>query len=418
MRVAWLGPVGDVGGVPTMGALLLKGALDQGVEVDFFALEDTSVPSSLLEHPLLRVVRTPTWWRWGKWYSRNPMMSFASSMIARPQAHRKLCGMIREEHKKRPYDCLFQFSQIELFKLGEWAGELPPIVVFPCVHAYGELHWHRIESAYARQSEGSLMHYVVRAMLMYRSRVQRRDLRKPRLIMGLSKRFNQLLAQDYKLPPERLVVSYHPIGTAGAPLSPNPEPGQHVEPIKLLYVSRISVRKGVEQIIELSKRLDDLHGHIEIQVIGNRSQWSDYTSHLKELNPRVARRLGGIRHAEMQALYDGGDILLLPSMYEPGGLVVGEALSRGMCVVASDEVGSAEAVAPGCCTLFPAGDMDAFERVTREMIARRRAERPQLRKLASAEAVRLFEPSKAAAELVAVFECAKDGRPFAMPQAV
>src|ERR1700761_9147901 len=145
MRVAWLGPVGDVGGVPTMGALLLEGVLKEGVEVDFFAPEETSVPQSLLGHPGLRVIRTPTWWRWGKWYSRNPMMSFASSMIARPQAHRRLCGMVREEHARKPYDCLFQFSQIELFKLGDWAKELPPIVVFPCVHAHGELHWHRIE---------------------------------------------------------------------------------------------------------------------------------------------------------------------------------------------------------------------------------------------------------------------------------
>jgi glycosyltransferase involved in cell wall biosynthesis len=418
MRVAWLGPVGDVGGVPTMGALLLEGALKEGVEVDFFAPEDTSLPKSLLGHPGLRVVRTPTWWRWGKWYSRNPMMSFASSMIARPQAHRRLCGMVREEHARKPYDCLFQFSQIELFKLGAWAKELPPIVVFPCVHAYGELHWHRIESAYARQSEGSLMHYVVRAMLAYRSSVQRRDLRKPRLIIGLSKRFNELLAKDYSLPPERLVVNYHPIGTAGAPLGPERTTGQNTEPIKLLYVSRISVRKGVEQIIELSKRLDDLHGQVEMQIIGNRSQWSDYTGHLNELNPRIARRLGGIRHAEMQELYDNGDILLLPSMYEPGGLVVGEALSRGMCVVASDEVGSAEAVAPGCCTLFPAGDLDAFERATREMIARRRKDRPELRKLASTEAVRLFEPEKAASELVAVFQRAQVSNAAAMQHAV
>jgi glycosyltransferase involved in cell wall biosynthesis len=418
MRVAWLGPVGDVGGVPTMGALLLEGALKEGVEVDFFAPEDTSVPVALLEHPGLRVIRTPTWWRWGKWYSRKPMMSFASSMIARPQAHRRLCEMVREEHTKKAYDCLFQFSQIELFKLGDWAKELPPIVVFPCVHAYGELHWHRIESHYARQSEGSLMHYLVRAMLIYRSSVQRRDLRKPKLIMGLSKRFNELMVKDYSLPPERLVVSYHPISTAGAPLGPERDETPGTQPIKLLYVSRISVRKGVEQIIELSKRLDDLQGQIEIQIIGNRSQWSDYTGHLKELNPRTARRLGGIRHAEMQALYDGGDILLLPSMYEPGGLVVGEALSRGMCVVASDEVGSAEAVAAGCCTLFPAGDMDAFERVTREMIARRSRDRRELRKLASSEAVRLFEPDKAASELVAVFERAKESSPVAYPQAV
>jgi glycosyltransferase involved in cell wall biosynthesis len=60
--------------------------------------------------------------------------------------------------------------------------------------------------------------------------------------------------------------------------------------------------------------------------------------------------------AEMQR----SDILLVPSRYEPGGIVVGEALACGMIVVASDEVGSAENLPINVCKRFPAGDRNAF----------------------------------------------------------
>ena len=404
MRVAWLGPVGDVGGGATLGALVLECALKGGIEVDLFVQEDTVVPNHLLQNPRLRVMRAPTWWRWGKWYSRHPMIAFVSSMIARPQVHKRLCDTICSAHASRPYDCLFQNSQIELFNLRKRASELPPIVVYPGVHAFGELRWHRLESAYARQSEGLLMHYSVRAMLMYRSYVQRRDVRTPVLILGLSKRFNELLARDYDLPLERLMVIYHPIGSAGEPLASLEDEATLQKPMKLLYVSRISVRKGVDQLIELTKRLDDLHGEIEILVIGDRTMWSDYTAHLKDLNPRIARRVGSLKHGEMRALYDASDILLLPSMYEPGGLVVGEALSRGMSIVASDEVGSAEPIDPACCTRFPVGDIDAFERCTREAIVQRRAKLIQLRQLALLESSRHFAPSVIEPQLIAALE--------------
>ena len=400
MRIAWLGPAtGDNGGVPALGALLLEGALQESVEIDLFTTED-SIPSDLLEKSNLTIIRTSTWWRWGKWYSRQPMISFLSGMIARTQAHGNLCDMILERHRAKPYDCIFQISQCELFKIARLLNELPPIVVFPFVHAAGELRWHRREIAYARLSEPLIMHFAVRLMLRFRSKVQRFQMQKPAMIMGLSKRFNDLLRHDYGIPPERLKVLYHPIRTACSDVQEAPDADIPPSPMKLLFVSRISVRKGFDQIVELSKRLDDLHGKIQIDVIGGRTQWSDYTGHLKELNPRIARYLGSIHHWAMYAIYDGEDILLVPSMYEPGGLVVGEALSRGVSVVASDEVGSAEPISPQCCRRFPAGDVNAFEAATRKLIEEIRRDRVRFRGLARAQAKTHFSPQTVSSRLI------------------
>jgi glycosyltransferase involved in cell wall biosynthesis len=386
-----------------MGATLLEEILANGVEVDFYTHDmPESLPPRFLTMPGLRLRRSPQRWQYDRWYSRNPYMAFLTSTVARTRAHKRLCRMIIEENRRRPYDLIFQLSQTELFTLGRHRAELPPIIVYPCTHAAGELYWHHRESKYALQVESSLMHYATRAFLLARSEIQKRELRKPAFVLGMSQRFNRLVSRDYGVAPSRLGVLYHPIPTAGVPLPPaNPTAGRK---LVLLYIARISVRKGVEQIIELSKRLDDLADQVEIRVIGDRTQWSDYRGHLKELNPRTAHYLGGMGHGDTMRAYAAGDILLLPSMYEPGGIVVGEALSRGVCVVASDEVGSAEVVSEDCCRQFPAGDMDGFERATRKLIADVRADQCNLRQRAALQSVEHFAPPKIARDLLQHFE--------------
>ena len=400
MRIAWLGEARDGGGVPGMGALLLEGLLDLGVLIDYYttdAMDD--LPAAIRNRPNFQLVRTERRWEWGRWYSRKPYRAFISGTIARVRAYGRLTRMLIERNARQRYDCIFQLSQTELFELGKAVRDLPPIVVYPCVHAAGELTWHRRESRYALQSERAALHYLTRMILRYRSGKQSKDVQIPALVIGMSRRFNELTARDYGIDPARQAVLYHPIRTAtpdALPLADRPDSG----PIRMLYVSRISVRKGVEQIIELSRRLDDLAGKVQIDVIGDRTQWSDYRAHLKELNPRTARSLGGLPHAATMAAYENADILLLPSMYEPGGLVVGEALSRGLCAVVSDEVGSGEPVDERVSRKFPAGDMDAFERQTRVLVADLQSRRRELREAARVQAIEHFAPDKIARRLL------------------
>jgi glycosyltransferase involved in cell wall biosynthesis len=400
VRIAWFGEAKDGGGVPGMGALLLEGLLDLGVDVDFYTTDTTDdLPVGVRNRSNIRLVRTDRRWEWGRWYSRKPYRAFISGTIARIRAYERLTKMLIERNARHRYDCIFQLSQTELFKLGKVFRDLPPIIVYPCVHAAGELTWHRRESRYALESENALLHYLTRLILSYRSARQRKDVQKPALMMGMSRRFNELTARDYGLNPAHQAVLYHPIRTATPDAPPLADrPGDGI--IRMLYVSRISVRKGVEQIIELSRRLDDLAGKVQIDVIGDRTQWSDYRAHLKELNPRTARALGGLPHGATMAEYEKSDILLLPSMYEPGGLVVGEALSRGLCAVVSDEVGSAEPVDDRVCRKFPAGDLDAFEGATRTLVTDLQSRRKELRETARAQAIEHFAPDKIARQLL------------------
>jgi len=112
---------------------------------------------------------------------------------------------------------------------------------------------------------------------------------------------------------------------------------------------------------------------------------------------------------ELARLYRSADVVMQPSLYEPFGLTIGEALASGVPVIASDEVGAVEGVEPEVCAVFPAGDLDALEREFRRMVVRaERGEGSTLRPLARAEAERLFAPPTIAAKLISELERAAE----------
>jgi glycogen(starch) synthase len=111
----------------------------------------------------------------------------------------------------------------------------------------------------------------------------------------------------------------------------------------------------------------------------------------------------------MPALFRGVDALLVPSHYEPGSLVVGEALASGIPVVVSDAVGPAEVLDPRCCRIFPAGDLDAFEAAVRRLLDELRTDWDKLSALSRAQSEQ-FEPAAIGAELHDILAAAAQSR--------
>jgi len=85
--------------------------------------------------------------------------------------------------------------------------------------------------------------------------------------------------------------------------------------------------------------------------------------------------LDPVSSIELRDMYAASQVLVLPSIRtrtfrEPWGLVVNEAMNRGLAVIASDEVGAAAGglVRDGASGLVvPAGDSDALARAMRRL---------------------------------------------------
>lgn len=89
--------------------------------------------------------------------------------------------------------------------------------------------------------------------------------------------------------------------------------------------------------------------------------------------------LGFVNQSRLPECYAAADLMVLPSDYEPFGLVVNEAMLCGCLVSASDRVGATrdliEPVDPAL--IFPYGDVQAIARVIRQVFADRERLRQQ-----------------------------------------
>jgi glycosyltransferase involved in cell wall biosynthesis len=394
--LAWIGAApqrgGGVGGV----AWLLLAALSQlGCDIDCYACgPHEELREALASLPGVRLVNVDAGWRYNRWYSGHSMMVFATGMGARAWEQHRLNRKLLERHRCQPYDAIYQFSNIEFFGTRRHLHELPPLVIHPETHIAGELRWVRRERHLAERCEPWWRRSLTRCLLAARVRRQRRDIHLAAQVAVVSRLFGEQLVRDYGVDAGRLTLIRNPIDlTELHPVRRPPRLG----PWRIAFVSRMSVRKGVELVVELSHRLADLEGDVTLELVGGHTLWSDYRPLLADLNPRIARYRGHMDRSELATFLAETDLLLQPAKYEPFGLTVAEALALGVPVVATDAVGAAEDVSSDCCTVVPAGDINAFEEGVRTMLDRlRQGHGPAIGRCARAEAERLFAPHAAA----------------------
>jgi glycosyltransferase involved in cell wall biosynthesis len=398
-----MGPVPTLGGgVAGVAGVLLRELARQGVDIDVYTgskLED--IPQPLRDTPGLTFLCSSSAWEWERWYSRIHVSQFVSGHAAGVRSHGRLTRAIVRRHAERPYNYLYHFSQIELFAVRMLRRSLPPIVMHPETHAAGELRWLRAEVTLADRCTPRGRNRAMTAMMAARSVLQRRDIRLADRVIAVSARFATHLHEDYGVEWKKITVVPNPIATPAGAIRTGEASGA---PARLLFVSRLAVRKGVEMIVALSHELDDLAGDVEIALVGACSLWSDYSPLLMDLNPRIAQHLGHQGPVEMHELYRDATAILAPSHFEPFGLTVGEALSYGLPVVASDEVGAAAGVDPRVCHVFSAGDQRAFGGAVRRVLELASNDAAARGAVAQAEARRLFDPPTLARHIIRALE--------------
>jgi glycosyltransferase involved in cell wall biosynthesis len=130
--------------------------------------------------------------------------------------------------------------------------------------------------------------------------------------------------------------------------------------LRLLFLGRLEARKRPELAIETLRRLD-IEASLVVAGEGSRD----------ELETRAAglpvRFTGRVSDADKWRLYDSADVLLFGSTLEGFGLVVAEAQSRGVPVVAAAGTATAEALEDGRTGFLASPDPDAFAARVREL---------------------------------------------------
>lgn len=110
-------------------------------------------------------------------------------------------------------------------------------------------------------------------------------------------------------------------------------------PIKLLFVGTIEKRKGVIYCIEALNNLKNIN--FEFHVIGSPLNSDDYYEMVRNkvksfgLENRIFFH-GRVSDYDLNEYYEKSNIFLFPSLWEGYGMVIAEAMSHGLAIIASD----------------------------------------------------------------------------------
>ncbi|MCZ4078400.1 glycosyltransferase family 4 protein [Rhodococcus sp. H36-A4] len=119
-------------------------------------------------------------------------------------------------------------------------------------------------------------------------------------------------------------------------------------PATLLYVGRLEYEKGIQDAIAALPRIRRSHPGTTLHIAGEGTQFT-WLAQLARTH-RVARAvsfLGTLGHADLLGALHSADAIVLPSRYEPFGIIALEAAAAGTPLVASTAGGLGEAIVDG-----------------------------------------------------------------------
>ncbi|QCK84683.1 glycosyltransferase family 4 protein [Phreatobacter aquaticus] len=142
------------------------------------------------------------------------------------------------------------------------------------------------------------------------------------------------------------------------------------EPV-ILAVGAVSQRKGYDVLAEALAELRNLSWRAVIAGATDRAPEAYAAARAvidrHGLGDRI-RFAGSVSDAELAGLYRQADLFVMPSLYEGYGMVLAEAMARGLAIVTTTGGAAAETVPDGAALKVPPGDAPALAMAIRRAL--------------------------------------------------
>lgn len=135
---------------------------------------------------------------------------------------------------------------------------------------------------------------------------------------------------------------------------------QATDKLKVLYVGGLSQRKGLSYLVEA---INALANKVEFSFIGNGAALE-----LVQKKSPNATYLGTMPHSQVLEAMREHDVLVFPSLFEGFGMVITEAMSQGMVVIATDHTALPDIADESTGIRVPVRDPSAIEDALNDLI--------------------------------------------------
>jgi glycosyltransferase involved in cell wall biosynthesis len=186
--------------------------------------------------------------------------------------------------------------------------------------------------------------------------------RRAAIVVVLGRRDHAVISQLFQLPKDRIIILHNAV--------PDPLPSPHIAtpfpeaPCHLLFLGRLSARKGVPELLQALASPSVKFRHWRATLAGD-GPIDEFRKIADDLG--ILDRLcfpGWLDEAGVRTLCRGADVLVLPSHGEGLAMAVLEGLSHGLTVITTPVGAHAEVIEPEVSGLFvPPGDVASLANV-------------------------------------------------------
>lgn len=178
------------------------------------------------------------------------------------------------------------------------------------------------------------------------------------------------ILKEYKVPEERVVVTYPGIKEGKMNSSKN-KYGEYI-----LFVGTLQPRKNIIRLIDAFSRITSKHPNLKLLIVGKKGWlYEDILKAPQKYNTENdVKFLDFIEDKDMASLYSNASCFVLPSLYEGFGLPVLEAMKYGCPVVLSNVSSLPEAGGDAALYFDPLNVSDIAEKIEKAL------SKPSLRK--------------------------------------
>jgi glycosyltransferase involved in cell wall biosynthesis len=128
----------------------------------------------------------------------------------------------------------------------------------------------------------------------------------------------------------------------------------------ILFVGKLIERKRPADLLRAYELILKTHPRATLMLVGDGTQYNDLVAETKRQELNRVHFVGFKNRTEIRSYYACADIFVLPSIHDPWGLVINEAMCFSLPIVASNLVGAVgDIVREGENGFsFPAGDVE------------------------------------------------------------
>lgn len=165
-----------------------------------------------------------------------------------------------------------------------------------------------------------------------------------------------------KFPKKNIYVAHAGIDTAKIDQSPDVEKDDNLA----LFVGRLTHQKGIFDLIDTAKFLENKHPELKIVLVGDGPDKVRFSEAVKRRSANSIQMVGFVSEDEKYALLKKAKYFIFPSYEEGWGIALAEALYAD-CIAVCYEIEHYESLFSDYPYYVPVGDVDGLKRTVSEV---------------------------------------------------